>query len=71
MDIFLKVKYRFAYCVKNGAHKPLCVLCNEILANESLKPRMSQNLEAFQKTFESAITVQEQALRASGLLPAS
>ena len=27
--------------------------------------RMSQNLEASQKTFERAITVQEQALRAS------
>ena len=76
------LKYGFTYCVKNGEHKPLCVLCNEILANESLKPsklqrhletkhanykdkdldffkRMSQNLEASQKTFERAITVQE------------
>lgn len=85
------LKYGFTYTAKHGEHKPLCVLCNEVLANESMKPSKlqrhlqtkhashkdkplaffqgkSQNLEASQKTFQRACTVQEQALRASYLV---
>ena len=43
-SVFLK--YGFTYCVKNGEHQPLCVLCNEILANENLKPlKLQRHLE--------------------------
>jgi len=32
------VQYGFTFITENDEQRPVCVLCNEILANESLKP---------------------------------
>ena len=50
------LKYGFTYCVKNGEHKSLCVLCNEILANESLKPsKLQRHLEIKHANYKEKI----------------
>ncbi|GFX03300.1 uncharacterized protein TNCV_3555281 [Trichonephila clavipes] len=40
------IKYGFTFCVVDDEERPLCVICNEKLANESMKPaKLKRHLE--------------------------
>ena len=40
------LQYEFTFITQNGEEQPLCLICNEILASESLKPaKLKRHLE--------------------------
>ena len=41
------LQYGFTFIIQNGEERPLCLICNEILASESLKPaKLKRHLES-------------------------
>ncbi|GFT29332.1 protein FAM200B [Trichonephila clavipes] len=44
------IKYGFTFCVVDDEERPICVICNEKLANESMKPaKLQRHLETKHK----------------------
>ncbi|GFV57711.1 protein FAM200B [Trichonephila clavipes] len=44
------IKYGFTFCAVDDAERPICVICNEKLANESMKPaKLKRHLETKHK----------------------
>ena len=46
------IKYGFAFIVEAGIEKPQCVICNEIMSAESMKPnKMKRHFDAKHPNF--------------------
>ncbi|GFU04826.1 hypothetical protein TNCV_1289781 [Trichonephila clavipes] len=47
------IKYGFTFCVVDDEERPLCVICNEKLANESMKSsKLKRHLETKHKVLQ-------------------
>lgn len=48
------IKYGFTFCVVDDEERPICVICNEKLANESMKPaKLKRHLETKHKELQN------------------
>ncbi|GFX83511.1 zinc finger MYM-type protein 6 [Trichonephila clavipes] len=48
------LKYGFTFCVVDDEERPICVICNEKLANESMKPaKLKRHLEPKHKELQN------------------
>ncbi|GFW07584.1 uncharacterized protein TNCV_3917171 [Trichonephila clavipes] len=48
------IKYGFTFCVIDDEERPICVICNEKLANESMKPaKLKRHLETKHKELQN------------------
>ena len=56
------LQYGFTFITQNGEERPLCLICNEILASESLKPaKLKRHLELKNCSYVSNRDVEAEA----------